>query len=868
MKKTVLLACLFLFIFSPILKSQEETIQGIQVKKSVIKEEIETNPSIIVKDIRSEDLTPTRIKTDEIIIQENSSREKSTSIPDSSITINEKIITNHLKGIPLSYSNIKSGEEENGTKAAPANDAICSATTIAVNGTCLDNQTNIDATSDYYGGCVLSGSPSVFYKFTITAPNNMITISLNDFSSLGRQLYLYLMNGLCTSPNAINAECTTTTATPLSFSFYNLSPGTYYLMVATQPGVGNMLSRFDICATQAIAPPLITGPEQDCFGAIAVCDHTYIQNVSYTGFWDTQEITTGFTCLYGGENNSVWYVFTPQTSGNLAFMIQTTKDYDWALYNLTAIGGCANVPGATPVLCNYSGTLGNTGTTLPVNATIPRSVNDLGLPTMAGIPVVAGTTYALIIDNYTADINGYTLSFDISAGSASIADNPPATGAYPSMSSASASCTANTITINMSEGVECLSINPNNFTLTNTSTGVNFTSAITQITGVNCSSGGLTTQLLITHNGTLTTGVYQISVNAGATLTDKCGNLIQPGGTVSFSYLAALTLTSSANNICGGETISLDANGADGTPSVTTYNLNPGGLTNTTNGVFAGLSPTVTTTYTVSATFGGCTRTANVTVNVEGNIVTSINPTNQTVCSFPTSLSASTNINGTACVGCTYLWSTGQTTPSISVTTAGTYYVTATTVNGCHNFNSPSSIISVAGTGTGGGTCDVIYVSPAGGGTGYTKLSPTTLANAVINARCTNTIIKMQKGTYTLTNCQAVPSYITIEGGFDALYETKSSNLTGGANSTTIRRTNSKDVIGGITFNTCTALLVEDGAKQFRIQDIRIELPGSAFVTGHAAGAGVINYGIKLGTTCSDYNIVRCYIDAGVGAAP
>jgi hypothetical protein len=61
---------------------------------------------------------------------------------------------------------------------------------------------------------------------------------------------------------------------------------------------------------------------------------------------------------------------------------------------------------------------------------------------------------------------------------------------------------------------------------------------------------------------------------------------------------------------------------------------------------------------------------------------------------------------------------------------------------------------------------------------------------------------------------------------------------------------------------------VEDGAEEFRIQNLRIEMPGSTNVAGHTAGSGLVNYGIKLGTSCSDYNIVRVYIDAGVGAAP
>lgn len=804
--------------------------------------------------------------------------EEAVNEPNSGIVITEPLIeiSNHqtvgiddsiphvryLKGIPFGY------QTDTGMtlRAAPVNDLICNALNLDLVGGCITGETTHEANADYFGGCVLNGSPSVFYEFTITGTNNMVTIDMDNFADVGRQLYLYLFEGPCTAPTGIATECTVTPAGAISFDFFNLTPGVnYFLMVAGQPGVGNELTSFDICATQAIAPPLITGPEQDCFGAIPVCDHTYVQNLSYTGYWDNQELITGATCLYGGENNSVWYVFTPQTDGDLAFMIQTTKDYDWALYDLTAIGGCSNVPSSTPVLCNYSGTLGNTGCTLPVNATIPREEGAAGVPTMAGIPVLAGNTYALLIDNYTADINGYTLSFDISAGTASIADNPPATGAYPSMTSAANSCTGNTITINLSEYVDCYTIGQSDFSLTNTTTSTDFTSAIVSVTGASCSTSDYTNQLIITHDGSLTTGSYTITVNASPALADICGNHIEAGGNVSFQFLAPISLTTSDANICGGESINLNADGADGTPSVITYTLNPGGLTNNTDGVFSGLTPAITTTYNVSTSYGGCSSSATVVVNVEGNILTSIDPTNKTVCSFPVTLTATTNINGTPCVGCTYVWSTTETTSAISVGASGTYTVSATTPNGCTNFNSPQSIISEAGSGTGGGTCDVIYVSPAGGGTGLTKDSPTTLALAVDLAVCTNTTIKMMKGVYTLTDYQYVPSFITIEGGYDATFENKYSDLSGGSNSTTIRRSATADT----GFPThCSAFRVEDGAEEFRIQDIRIEMPGSAFVAGHAASSNMINYGIRLGTTCSNYNIVRCYIDAGVGAAP
>jgi hypothetical protein len=298
-----------------------------------------------------------------------------------------------------------------------------------------------------------------------------------------------------------------------------------------------------------------------------------------------------------------------------------------------------------------------------------------------------------------------------------------------------------------------------------------------------------------------------------------------------------------------------------------TYTLNPGGLTNSTDGIFAGLTPSITTTYTVSATWGGCTREAQETVTVEGNIVVSIDPASKTVCDFTSAvtLTASTSINGSSCSSCSYSWSTGESPQSIDVNTEGTYTVSSTTANGCASFNTAESIITLAGGGSGGNSCDVLYVSPSGSGTGFTKGSPTSLANAVSEARCTNTTIKMMVGVYDLTDYQTVPSYITIEGGYSSDFTTKSSDMSGGSNSTTIRRSSGADT--GYSTD-CSAFRVEDGAEEFRIQNLRIEMPGSPNVASHTAGAGLKNYGIKLGSSCSDYNIVRCYIDAGVGAAP
>jgi hypothetical protein len=751
---------------------------------------------------------------------------------------------------------------------AVVNDDICSATSIPapLNGNCVTSQTNITATGDYYGGCVPINSPSVWYTFTLTGANDQIDITFTVPGGLGApslgqgsNIFTFLMSGTCTAPTGIYTLCQLAGTT---FHFDHLTAGvTYYLEVATSAATtGN----FNICATQSVMPVgNQTGPEQNCSGAIPLCSNTYSYAGSYLGDGGIDEVAHT-TCLSAGETNSIWYVFTCQTAGTFGFNIVTANDYDFALYDLTAIGGCAFVPSATPIRCNFSATYGSTGLTVPPTSNeLPAlSVGAGGLPTMNGITnLTAGNTYALIVDNWTGDNNGFTINF---LGTASIVDNTK-----PTMTSIAPSCTDNTILLTMSEPIQCISVQQNDFQFRYDPAGVNtdVTSKFIQILGYNCpvTNGALSNQILITHDGTLATGHYRLIINANPSLADKCGNIILAGSIIEFDYLADLSLIATPPSLCAGSTVSLDANGADNCG--VTYTLNPGGLTNNTNGVFSGLSPMITTTYIVSATFGGCSKNASTTVTVEGNIITTISPGTTTVCSFspPIVLTATTTINGVACGSCTYSWSNGHTGDTIHVTAGGTYSVTVTTGTGCHNSNSPSTILTLASAGTGGGSCDVIYVSPAGGGSGLTKASPTTLANAITLAECTYTTIKMQKGIYNLTDYQILHSYVTIEGGYDVGFTTKSSDLTGAANSTTIRRRNNADTDNP---NTCTAFRVDPGASAFRIQDIRIEMPGSAFVGGHVAGSNKTNYGIKLGAGCTGYNIIRCYIDAGVGAIP
>jgi hypothetical protein len=583
---------------------------------------------------------------------------------------------------------------------------------------------------------------------------------------------------------------------------------------------------------------MVTGPEQDCSGAISVCSQTYTQATSYTGGGTISEVKN--CCLSSGEKNSVWYIFSTQTAGNFGFTINTVKDYDYAIYDITTIG-CNGIPTASPVVCNYSSTPGSTGMTAAGSGT---SQSSSGGPFCALLAVTAGKTYVLIISNYTGDAAGYTLTFTTGGGYTSITDVVPPTINPPS--TITNNCN-NTVTVTLSEPVRCSSIaaNGSDFTISNSGT-------ITAATGVGCTgSTTLTSQILITYTAP-TSRTYTLGVQTGSdgnTLLDKCGSAMLTSQTLTFNHLNALTLTATAPTVCNsGTSGTLTATGA---PTGGTYTLNPGGTANTT-GTFT-VAPTVTTVYTVSVTYGGCTKTANATITVLSNIVASIDPVNPTICSGSTTLTATAIVNGASCPTCTFSWSPGGATTASITAAAGTYTVTVTKPGSTCTGSASSTVSVTSGTSS---NCNVIYVSPSGSGTGASASDPTSIEDAISSATCQGAVIKCQGGTYNLSNKLTLTSYTILEGGYNTAFTTKSSDM-GSGTATTLVRDATPDGGSGTTITTIEVSASQTG---FRIQDIRIEMPQNA------EGAQLTNYGIKLGASCTSYNIVRCYIDAGTGS--
>jgi len=106
--------------------------------------------------------------------------------------------------------------------------------------------------------------------------------------------------------------------------------------------------------------PLSSLPESDCQNAVVVCQQTYTYSSSPPDYGTQQELGSN-TCLLNREQKTVWFIFTVQNSGTFGFIINTVYDYDFALFDYNAIGGCRGTATATPIRCNYSAQYGNTG---------------------------------------------------------------------------------------------------------------------------------------------------------------------------------------------------------------------------------------------------------------------------------------------------------------------------------------------------------------------------------------------------------------------------------------------------------------------------------------------------------------------------
>ncbi|MBI5539111.1 MAG: SprB repeat-containing protein, partial [Bacteroidia bacterium] len=655
-----------------------------------------------------------------------------------------------------------------------ANDNCAGATPLPVNATCTyTNSTNACATptagvpapgcGNYLGG-------DVWFSAVVPASGN-IQFDGQAGGMLDGAMALY--TGTCASLSL--AACDDNSSTNASMPHIvrsGLTPGSTVYIRFWEYG-NDAPGTFGICA-QTYVPPIPNN--QDCLGAIPICQNTYSTAIAYSGTGNILgEISSGISCLGAGEKNDVWYVFTVLSSGNLDFTINpntNTDDYDWAVYNLTT-NNCQDIASnaSLEVSCNFSGS-----TTVYNSAACTTTTNsEQGNTGPNGyfvgcnilnedvVPVTAGQTYVINVSQYSTSVDGYTIDF--SASTASIFDNVP-----PSFSSVNTPipCGATSITVNFSENVSCSTASTADFTLT----GPGGPYTITAISSANCSAGAtydntftMNVSPAITTSGTFTIALLPVAV-AGS-VSDICGNTA-PAASFNFTINNISATTNQTNVLCPGATTGqASATGSGGTAPYS-YLWSTGGATQTITNLPAG-------TYTVTTTdAGGCKYISTVTITQPAAIVLTPSMTQATCGSN----------NGTATITVTsggtgpwdYAWSNGSntnntasTTNTISSLAANTYTVTVNDNNNCTatgsvNVTSTGGVTSTfsqtANRCLTGNTFNFTNTGSSGGGYTYSWTFPGgTPASSTTNNQ--NNVTWAAAGTYTITHSVTGPGPCT-----------------------------------------------------------------------------------------------------------
>jgi len=184
----------------------------------------------------------------------------------------------------------------------------------------------------------------------------------------------------------------------------SLTPGTFRFCIQNQPALDPVSA--------------------DCPTATFICskDPIIVGNVTGAGVIPNEIDNQNAPCFQGlaGETTSAWFVFTAANNGSLIFSITPSDpedDLDFVLYRLP--GGPGNCAGRVSERCMAAGDfnsqspcMGPTGlnfTATDVNqppGCAPGQDNWLRF-----INLVPGRTYALVVNNFTAEGNGFTIEW-------------------------------------------------------------------------------------------------------------------------------------------------------------------------------------------------------------------------------------------------------------------------------------------------------------------------------------------------------------------------------------------------------------------------------------------------------------------------
>jgi gliding motility-associated-like protein len=261
----------------------------------------------------------------------------------------------------------------------------------------------------------------VWFSFAPTAPGMYIQLIGNTGSGQGSLNLpsMEILAGVCSSLNEIACGSTQPGQENIvEITLTDLLIGQiYYIRV---DGRQNNVGDFTICLDAFIPVPV---PESDCDKAVVLCDKSpfFIENLSGVGE-DVNEVNG--SCVQS-EFASVWYKWTCENPGSLTFTLTPNNapdDLDFAVYRLPsgidectdkellrcmASGETIGAPAAQNQPC-----MGATGLSLQATDNTETPGCQAGDDNfVAAINMVAGESYALIVNNFSRSGFGFNIQF-------------------------------------------------------------------------------------------------------------------------------------------------------------------------------------------------------------------------------------------------------------------------------------------------------------------------------------------------------------------------------------------------------------------------------------------------------------------------
>lgn len=470
---------------------------------------------------------------------------------------------------------------------------------------------------------------------------------------------------------------------------------TYYVRTETACGNSSCLNT-QVCVTANVTPAVTISPA----ATANVC----------TG----QTKTFTATPVNGGNNPTYkWYIngnlagtgtpfTTPPLTSNCTIYCIMRSDEDCTEPDENATSATTSITVSTPIANASSNSPVCVGATLNLNGNGGISYTWSG-------PGYTGQGQSATVNNIQINQLGtYTVTVTDAAGCTATATtnvtvNPlPVT---PVINAPSAVCSGQQADITITNSVSC----------NNCSYAWNSGQTGTQISVV---TGGVYTVTATNSCGTVSASTNSIATSQLPTIPVVSGStsfctgssttlsVSNPSGDCTYNWSNGQSMQSISVSTAGGYTVTAinTCGSATASVSVSETALQP---TPTINGVTA-ICPGNTDTLSIGNVCSGCSyqwsnnaTQPSIAVSVAGNYTVTVTgacgtaSATQTIISYPAPtviiIGTSTNIQSggtdtlTANGGASYIWSNGQTSPSISVSPTGTttYSVTATDVNGC-----------------------------------------------------------------------------------------------------------------------------------------------------------------------------------------